>query len=304
MGDKYYINHLFDLYYPYISYGGVLLYLNLIQKLEDGQCQVEVSMSELTKDLGMSHETLHKYEILCSLMGLLQIQRVYYPNDVAKEGVPQGKIYTIYKPLSAPQFRDHVKMLSIPKLERVQHLDPSKNKRQFASLEKILNHLFRGEKPTGEGQKQKLPLQPFRPGVNGDVFGVDSLFKIYTFLPKRSVIFYLYMLQQWQRRLTVGGVHISRRTLKKRLNYGDEQIRKSMYVLSAAGLMDIEKRKYYIYHLRRPRELDNLKVHISNGDLPLDRSHLEFMTPLDVKSKNEYYDLYDMLDDGMYALIT
>lgn len=299
MTDKYYIYHLMELYYPYISYGGVLLYLFLARRQKCPGEWIEVTVEEFEASIELTAESIRKYEMLCGLMGLLEVEREYCPNDVLEEGVPRKKRYRVYKPMTAAKFKNHLKVLDLPNIDKIKNLRPERNKKQLKMLDRKINEFCVGKKP---GIQSKLDLKWFDKKDEVDEFNTDRLFNTYDFLSDKIKILYIYLLYKYKRSLFGPGIHIPRKEMKKNLNFGDEQIRRGMYLLCAVGLINVQKTKYYLLFINTPVTREYLGESVRKEMLPIPWQKLEFMTPKYVNDKNRYYDEYNHIIDKLEEL--
>lgn len=292
--DKYHVGKVLEMYYEYISYGGVLIYLYFARRKDAGEW-VEIPVSELRESVGLTPECMRKYELLCCVMGLLEVERIYYPNDTDQEAIPMKKKYRLRQPMEPAVFKQYLKQLNIPNLNRIKHLDPEKNEKQFKALQQKLSMFFNGDDPVN--QKNDIQTEQFKKRDGVDLFFIDRLFGVYGFLPEKAKVFYIYMYKEWLKRSCPHQFHIPRKSLKKTLGYGDEQVRKSMYLLAAIGLMEIKKGRYYLFKINKPLAIDELKTKIEKRLLPIESDRLSFMTPNNrlFNEDNVYYQGYMQL---------
>lgn len=295
--DNYYLDRIFSQYYEFILSGGTTLYLYLAMHSQENAHTITYSMSELEVNLGMSHASIRKYEMILVMIGLLDIEIDYYHMYTADGYQIKQKKYTLYEPLTPDEFNYAIGIHAIPSFEKVNKLLPSADTFKYQDFKDIYENLISiaNEKIRLLKHKEievfslvKRPFKPYQPVE--DVYSIKRLFDVYDFLPQKVIIFYLYLWRYWIQSDSVAlGMHIPRKQIKSELGYGDEQIREAMYQLCAVQLLDLQKDKYYRYYLIAPlARASALQLRPPSA--------MYFLLPKDNFQKKKYIYLYESLE--------
>jgi hypothetical protein len=288
------MNRIFEYYYPFILSSGTLVYLYFAMHPKLENSKLECSMSELEVNLNMSHVSIRKYEIILVMMGLLNIEVEKF-NMYNNSGYEiKKKQYTVFRPLAQEKFRAAITNKLIPSFENAAGILPAIDTAKYQELLELANQLdcIANDVPKVVVAPFAVEYVPFKKERSVDMFKIERLFSVYSFLPNKVILFYLYLWRYWVEKDIDKGIHVPRKIIKKELGYGDEQIREAMYMLTALHLLDIEKSRYYRYYLKNPQT----KAVLFSSSFSLRHpSAMGVLLPKDVFERKKYQELYEYL---------